>query len=722
MATSTSWRPRKITVGGKTKSSVPTISRALRRAKPGDTIAVSPGIYHERVVLPCDGIRIVADKPGVVLDGATVVEGSAFRAARNRPGVFSWPLPEGSSSTIPWLWYNDEMLICRLEPLTSEKDHMCFHVDTGHRRVEINVNGKKMPGAAKITIPVVGPLIEINGHREVLVRGMHLTRSAGQAIDATGSERLTVEHCLITRAGGTGIRGGHNAHYVRNTIMECNGNAIWQGDGDDESLIEENLVVANAINWDPLEHWAGNLKQNGGSRCLYRQNWVMDHTPGPVKVGPHTRVFSHCFATGIWPDINCNNNAYMGNACARLPHAGMYIEHTADGNIAAYNCLQDCAMGITLRQAKANLVTRNWVFNREFFGWGQTHVSRYAAFGRGFDEVGKPITQAAESAMWGRQLFEGLCVWHAYDEFQEASAYNSLHANLIQVSGRAVSVPMASHSWPSADEREKAPPPGVLTNRLEGNYYDRMEGDSDFALLAQEQISDFETYRKHTGWDANAHTGRFSPDVLGLEPIWTLPWAARHSDVPVAILHDPTLQVRSENGIDEPMFWRSSHPQRDWINTPPQARWDRNDTGAHAGRRGVLFLQSTSRSKGRPFGQTITWTSAAIPVKPGITMAVDMWAKAEDVAPVNEGTGVSVVVRFLDAFGFESGRAALVNKDTRADLLAGTYDWTRVEARATAPEGACWMTVVMGLAPSDGKVCFDDIHIQLVDPPAPDRK
>jgi hypothetical protein len=720
MATATSLKPKKIVVGGKSKGSLPTIARALRRLRPGDALELTPGTYHEQIVVPCDGIRIVAKRPGVVIDGSVRVQPGAFRPARNRPGIFTWPLPEGSSTTIPWIFFDDDMLICRLEPLTGDADHMCFHVDAARRRIELNINGKDIPGNASIIVPTIGPLIDVNRRSDVVIRGLHLTKSAGAAIDAIASERLSVEYCHIHRAGGAGIRGGHGAHYARNTIMLCNESAIWLGGGNDECLVEENLVVANAMTWDPREHWAGNLKQNSGCRCIYRQNWIMDHISGPVQVGPQKRIFTHCFATGIWPDIRCDSNAYVGNACARLPHAGLYIEHTADGNLAAYNSLQDCAMGITLRQASQNLVTRNWVFNREFFGWGQNRVGRYAAFGRGFDANGKPITQTQESAMWGRQLFEGICVWHAYDEFQEASRHNSVHANLIQVSGRAVSAPMYAYDWPDEGERQQTPPPGILTNRLDSNFYDRPDNDSDFALLGKTPVADFDTYRRESGWDCDGRTGRFSPEVIGLEPVWTLPWAALEPDVPVAILHDPKLQTRSATGIDEPLFWRGSHPQRDWIDTPPQSRWDRNNTNGHGGR-GLMFLQNTAKVKGRAFRQTVTWTSSAIPVKPGITMAVDMWMKADNVRPVNKGTGAKVEVRFLDACGFAVGETEIVGRSSRKELLKGSYDWTRINGSAAAPDGACWMTVVMGLDPSEGKVCFDDIHIGLVDPAPPER-
>jgi hypothetical protein len=101
-------------------------------------------------------------------------------------------------------------------------------------------------------------------------------------------------------------------------------------------------------------------------------------------------------------------------------------------------------------------------------------------------------------------------------------------------------------------------------------------------------------------------------------------------------------------------------------------------------------------------------------------MGLKLWMKARDVKPANEGCGVRVAIRFLDALGFLIERKELVGGQTRSDLVAGSYDWTELSGSAKVPDGGCWMTVVLALEPAEGMVSFDDIHINLVNPPPPD--
>jgi hypothetical protein len=273
---------------------------------------------------------------------------------------------------------------------------------------------------------------------------------------------------------------------------------------------------------------------------------------------------------------------------------------------------------------------------------------------------------------------------------------------------------MGPHGWPGKRKRNREDTT-VTTNSIDRNYYGTDKAEGGFSLLGKKTCRGFEKHCRASGWDIHSRVGRFTVSVLGLEPIWTIPWAATRPGVPVAILHDPSFQTRSALSIHEPMFWHSSHPQADWIDTPPQARWERNGTGGHRGR-GYIFLESTLRHRGRWFSDIVSWTSAPIPVMPGVAVKVGMWMKAHKVKPARRHGGAAVSVLFHDACGFVVDEEVMVGLRVRKRLMKGSYGWTEIAACRAVPARACWMSVAMRLTPSTGRVFFDDVHMGLQRP------
>jgi len=726
-------------VGGKGPQGVATIAEGVAKLKPGDTLKILPGTYHERIKIPCDNVTIVGGGPGVVLDGSKEVPPADFKPVDGRKGVFSWALPKGAptwrGTRPPWMWYNGVKLLWSDKPLDPEKNQMSFHIDHKTKRLEINIDGKPLAPDAEIVVPVVDYLVDATGRNDV--------------------RNLRVEYCHVYLCGG-GIYCQGDAHIAHNTARLCNASGIGQGGSD--CLIENNLVTETRISWDNVQRWAGTIKHNSSSRSTYRQNWILENPQGGLtNVGHRKVVRIWKFASGLWPDINCYNNSYVNNAVARVGHAGVYIEHTSKRNVVMYNAIQDCSMGITFRQGSENIALRNWVWDRDFLGWGKLDTTGYCSWGHGYDEqTGKPLTEFQEHPMWGRQHLEGICLWHAFDGMDEASVFNSVIGNLIQVSGRAVSVPFASFElqeqavdkdgekrnvpvdakkkWvhapmPGPADRGKIPPPRPFTNSLDGNYYDRPAGDSDFAWLGNKVARTFEQYRKATGWDTNGHQGRFTTSVIGLEPLWTIPWAAREKDMPVAILHDPSFETASSLQFREPLFWHASHIRPGYAMRPPATAWQPARTIKDQGRGGgrCLYILGASKVKKRvrgkvideDFTETIGWTSASVPVMPGTTMGMDFWMKCADVKPSKPGTGAVVAMRFVDSCGFPAGETVLVGAGGDDKRMSGNFDWVNVKGESKVPKTARWMSVFMGLQPADGKVCYDDVRINLVDPAPP---
>jgi parallel beta-helix repeat protein len=702
-------------------SGVASIAAGVALLHPGDTLRITPGTYHEGISVPCDDVTICGTGAGVVLDGTTTLSVADLQPAANRAGVYLWTFPADASVDTPWVFYGDQMLIYREQALDSAKDQMCFFIDKDHRQLEINLNGKDLPANSSIQVPTIGNLVSLNGHQHVTIRGLELRRAAQGGIDARGSAYPTVEYCYITQAGTTGIGGGFHGLLAHNTITRCDGNATWHGEDDTVSCIEENLVVANNISWEPGERWSGNLKQNGGSYCTYRQNWVMDQLAGPVHVGPQTRIFTHCPSAGIWGDINCYNNTIEGNAIARMNNAGIYVEYTANRNVVLYNTVQDCDRGITLRQGGANLITRNWIWDHRRFG-GSVDTARYASV-QMYNAQGKPLSWGDSNTLsWqdelafnGRQRLGGLALWEANEP--TSTRDNSFTHNLIQVSGPAVTVPFGCYNtlkdWPSATAREQLPPPAPFSNQFSDNYYDRAPNSPFFALLGTKVIKSFADYRAATGWDAQAHVGKFTTAIIGLTSLWTLPWAALKPNIPVAILYDPTLRTTSSLNDSEPLFWHGTDVKPGWVNETPFTRDENFDTDARHVTPNWHCITATNTPRGQ---RECGWNSSTIPVTPGTTMDVSLLAKAQDIVPATPGTGVLATVRFLDVLGHQVGEHALIGAGGNTPLLAGSYPWTTVSCHAQVPAHAAWMLVFVGVQPSSGKASFADMTMNLVSP------
>ncbi len=543
------------------------------------------------------------------------------------------------------------------------------------------------------------------------------------------------EDNVVMWTGSQGIVGRDHTVIRRNTIKDCNGpGVILYGN---EMSVQDNLIVACGVSLSNYLGWYGSeTKLNAQSYCTFEQNWLVDRPLGGVmKVNGHLAtsngkpvVNKWVLNTGFWPDVDCYHNDFVDNCIARLSHAGIYIEYDCNRNTIAENDVQDCAMGITLREASGNLVTRNWVWDHECLGWGKVDKEAFAGFGPGYDDNGAPITspyiydgpqkdagaqrivEAMGSSTWGQQMDDGLCIWHSYPEMTPPSRDNTVTQNLVQVSGVSVSVPLAQHDWPRDPERSALPRGSTLSNQLSSNYYTRPPGRSKFALLGKTLVDTFDAYRQLTSWDANGKVGQFTPAVIGLEPIWTIPSAAVNTTTPVSILHDPSLETFSSQSNAEPLFWHGSavHPDYD---SAPVTSYLRDPKLAHSGNSCISVSNLSSADATAQW-----WTSSSIPVKPGLVTALDFWVAADGMKCDTVGNGVRAKLQFTGATGHVVGEYTVIGDKAHPELSTGTYKYTHVAGRTAVPSGAAWMTVYLGADPSTGTVRFDDIHMGMVSP------
>jgi hypothetical protein len=733
LATIPAWAGQVYTVGGDTGKS---LANGVAQLQAGDTLRILPGTYHAAITVPCDDVTIESTGPGVILDGSVTLTAKDFTAT-DRAGVYSWPLPaEARDMRITWVFDNEQPLVYTKAPLNPAKQAWCFYVDQHARRLEVLFNGKDFPTNATITVPTLGNMVEAGQKRRVTVRGLDVRYP--QFIGISVGPEGRAEDNLVTRAGMFGIVGGEKSLIARNTLKGCSGPGILLGGNDME--IQDNLCVANGIQWADYIDWCGSeTKMNVKNGCTFEQNWLVDRPLGGlVKVDGQKAtndgkpvVMTWVLNGGLWPDGDSFNNNYVDNAIARLSHAGIYIEYNANRNIIMANDIQDCAMGITIREGSQNLVTRNWIWDRECLGWGTINKEGFAGYGPGYTADGTPITKlyqyegeqkdpaanrvvaALGSSMWGQQMDDGLSLWHTYADMTPTSHDNVMTRNLVQVSGVAVSVPLFNYDWPDAAARQPAQQLMTLSNQLTDNFYTRPAHAAHFALLGRTLVKTVADYRKMTDWDANAHLGAFTPAVIGLEPIWTIPGLAVDTQTPVSILHDPSMETFSLQSCNEPLFWHGSNVHGSW-NGAPSTQYQMDAKLAHTGSYCISVSNVISAD-----AVPLWWSCSAIPVKPGITMGVNLWVAADNIKPAKDGDGVRAKLRFTDATGHLVGEHALIGDGAHAELLTGSYKYTNIDGQAVVPTGAYWMTVDLGADPSTGTARFDDVHINMRNPVPP---
>jgi hypothetical protein len=744
--------------------------RSLRHAaaqvQPGDTVHVMPGIYAESVTIAGEGdlnaraepIRFIAAGDGpAVLDGAVRVRSDDVEAT-DTPRVFRWNAPQPLLRTsvnrperpVAWVWWNDQRLaLVHGRALTSD-DTYSFSRHADH--VMINLGSDEWPADAEVEVALLGHGFELQNVANVTLRGFELRRHAGDSIRLNGTVGCVIEDCHVVQPNLHGIYVNASRALTTRRVRVFEPNAWASNFKGQGHLIEENVFQTGGTrNETAGELWVGVLKFNGGSYLTVRHNFLADRAPAQVTVGDRVIDNAHVFG-GIWGDIHCYDNRIYGNSIARQGHAGIYLEYLQNRNTVMFNTIQDSAMGITMRQSAGNVVRQNWVFDTAML-WGRDEVDT-----SGFpDFAGRP----ADHPQWGRERLDGIAIWQTF--YDRPSKHNLILDNLIQVTGRAISIPVPRQM----DRRMREDvaqfmmrDPGEidtefiadidyrafrdsfhtpLNNLVDRNLYVRSDERSfaGFAMYLDEEIADFDAYRQTTGFDAGGREGDFTPADIGLQVGWTVQEGSRHPDLPLAFDYDggaeravPVGRAVFARGIwldaaPEPYGWfraagTSTEPgpapggtahEPDWRNDARQwVRWPLSRSGMHA-----LAVVNAGEASAIPEGG-VGWRTASIPVSEGLQMNVSLHLNAEAIVPEREGEGVDVAVVFSDWTGHRVRRFQLVGGDTASGLEAGTYDWTRVEATVEVPEGMTRMIVYAGMHPATGRLLIDDLEMGMVDP------
>jgi hypothetical protein len=750
-----------------------TIQHAANQARPGDTIHVQPGVYLESVTLagPQDAapdpaaapIRFLAsgDRPAV-LEGATRLTAADIQKT-DTPRVFAWTPPRPlarlgvnkPAQPMAWVFWNGKRLPIKTgkEPLATADG---FHFTRADREMRLNLAADTWPADAEVLVAHRPHGFSLRNVSNITIRGFEFRHHAANAIEIDGSVGVVLEDNHIVRPNMHGIYVNQSRALVvrRNRVFEPHAWASnFKGQGH---LIEENMFQTTGTRGEPAaEAWVGVLKFNGGSYITARHNFLADRPPSETRFPDGTvRKDVHVFG-GIWGDIHCYDNRIYGNSVTRQGHTGIYLEFLTNRSTVMWNALQDNPVGISTRQSSGNVIRENWIFDT-VSQWGRDSVD--------FDNMPTFRNRPLDHPEWARERLDGINLYQTANA--RASQHNIVVNNLVQTSGRPVSIPVPGEMTPEVRRDVAAymviDPSEVpdnlvadidyttvarsfnspLDNLIDRNLYNwsPARAFAGFAWFPDRQIDTFEEWQRASGMDAHSRVGDFKPADIGLQIGWTLQPDSRHPDLPLAFDHDggaersvPVGVARWARGIwidsePEPYGWfraaaASTEPGpgqtrgrfgSDRVWTGDARQWTRLPL-ARSGFRALTIANPSADPARIPVGG-LGWRTQSIPVTPGIELDLGVHLRGTDLKPADPARGAEVVAVFTDWTGHQRQTVHLVGEGARRELVSGTYDWTEVRQRVTVPPGATRFLLYVGLHPATGQLLFDDVVLSMVLP------
>jgi len=243
----------------------PTISSAIRAAKPGDTVLVSAGEYHEAVSVPASksSIRFVA-KGNVVLDGRRILS-SAFTLRGNHIEINGFTIRNYLRSGIQV----NGVFGCRLVSNTIER------ITLGNGIRMIVGSFSNLIWKNRIAFSRMDG-IDMRGKNNYIVAN-HFSKNRGRGIHLRALGNYVVNnHVYENGADGITDRTGLNLHY-KNKIYRNGSNGLHETSGFGGAAIPSNLFRQNKRNGIQLDTrdsivLKNLIDQNAHSGILVRGN------------------------------------------------------------------------------------------------------------------------------------------------------------------------------------------------------------------------------------------------------------------------------------------------------------------------------------------------------------------------------------------------------------------------------------------------------------------
>jgi len=313
-----------------------TIQAAIEASQPSDTILVSPGVYHEHLVMK-PGIQVRSkgsDEPGALgLKRAetTILTGDGEND--NLPGVVMASDSTLDGFTVTGIGSFDEV---RWQQHWGEQ---------GRNQVEEELDP---PGIAAIIIKglicrIANNIIHDNGHTGIAIEGTE---------EAICSPHVSNNHCYRNMGAGIASTKGSSATILENRCFEN----LHAGIGQDNAspLVLKNDCYRNVRAGIGIRHGASPIVR--GNRCYRNQRAGIG-----IRSGDATRPVienNDCFENGM-AGIGCRQEAapvIRGNRCYHNELAGIGCSEKARPLIIDNHCYQNQAAGIGSEAAFPTLI------------------------------------------------------------------------------------------------------------------------------------------------------------------------------------------------------------------------------------------------------------------------------------------------------------------------------------------------------------------------------
>ena len=347
-----------------------TISRAMIKLSPGDTVLIRSGIYRETPVLTQSGSEgkpiVIKAEPGanVVIRGSDIVTSWE----KISPGVYSTTMTVKSPVTPArvkqlglavygeQVFVNDSLLTLVHTP--DRLDENSFYVDRDNNKIIMRLPLQTKPENSVIEVSTRMNWFEIRADY-IVVSGLKMERSYATVqrggFIIRGKNFLVENNDFGYSGGGRGASFSGSEGIVRNNNIHHNGQMGFSLVGR-RILFENNRTYHNNTNkYRPWEQ--GGSKVANAIECTFRQNAFFDEPHGP----------------GLWLDIDNYRNVIEQNTFDGCGHAAIMIEISYD-NLIRNNIIRNsiyhawCGSGILIQLSCKTKIYNNLIINSEQCG------------------------------------------------------------------------------------------------------------------------------------------------------------------------------------------------------------------------------------------------------------------------------------------------------------------------------------------------------------------
>lgn len=364
------------------------ISEAVRRAKPGDTVLVRPGVYRETVTLERSGrpdapITLRAEKPGsVVVSGSDHLtdwkdEGNGLWSHNLKdldPGwdnhflrtqwVYRDGLPMRPSVLASVKHERETRLKMPIPRIDEPKDvpYASYVIDPDRERVWINLGRKTPIESSRFEIARRQTLIGASQPIDnIVIRGFVLRHAAGwwrgqAALEIRGQNWL-VENNSVAWSSARGIElDGTNHCVLRGNRIVWSGQ-LGVGSRDTANLLFEDNII-DMSNWADHDQWweAGSTKFSTTIDSVFRNNRM-----------------SNAQGSGMWLDVYNGDNLVEGNVISNHPDGMGAFSEISWHDTYHRNVVYNCRWGLVSGQSPGTVFTENLSFNNRVGAqlWGR---------------------------------------------------------------------------------------------------------------------------------------------------------------------------------------------------------------------------------------------------------------------------------------------------------------------------------------------------------------